>query len=166
MITARARPPRSRTTLWIIVNAYEDDRYYRGRSARPHAGHGRSPPQFQDVMLEPQADCPAAQVANRQIVGAYDNPHALAELADACDIVTYEFENVPSMPPRRWRPRGRSIRRHGRLKSRRPADGKGIPRLLRYPDRAVPPYRQPGRSGRSPCRIRRGRCAQDAPHGL
>ena len=50
---------------------------------------------FKTVILEPQADCPAAQVANRQIIGAYDNPHALAELADACDIVTYEFENVP-----------------------------------------------------------------------
>jgi 5-(carboxyamino)imidazole ribonucleotide synthase len=50
---------------------------------------------FRTVILEPQADCPAAQVANRQIVGAYDNPHALAELADACDLITYEFENVP-----------------------------------------------------------------------
>ena len=50
---------------------------------------------FKTVILEPQADCPAAQVANRQIVGAYDNPHALTELAAACDIVTYEFENVP-----------------------------------------------------------------------
>lgn len=50
---------------------------------------------FKTIVLEPQTDCPAAQVANRQIVGAYDNPHALTELVDACDIVTYEFENVP-----------------------------------------------------------------------
>ena len=47
------------------------------------------------VILEPQADCPAAQVANAQIVAAYDDAGALAELARLCDVVTYEFENVP-----------------------------------------------------------------------
>ncbi|CAM5400813.1 5-(carboxyamino)imidazole ribonucleotide synthase [Mycolicibacterium aubagnense] len=47
------------------------------------------------IILEPQPDCPAAQVANRQIVAAYDDPAALAELAAACTVVTYEFENVP-----------------------------------------------------------------------
>lgn len=50
---------------------------------------------FQTVILEPQADSPAAQVANGQIVAAYDDPAALAELAKRCDVVTYEFENVP-----------------------------------------------------------------------
>lgn len=50
---------------------------------------------YRIVVLEPQADCPAAQVANRQIVAAYDDPAALDELARACDVVTYEFENVP-----------------------------------------------------------------------
>lgn len=50
---------------------------------------------FKTVILEPQADCPAAQVANRQIVGAYDDEEALAALAADCDVVTYEFENVP-----------------------------------------------------------------------
>jgi 5-(carboxyamino)imidazole ribonucleotide synthase len=50
------------------------------------------------VVLEPQADCPAAQVANRQIAAAYDDGQALAELAAACDVVTYEFENVPAGP--------------------------------------------------------------------
>jgi 5-(carboxyamino)imidazole ribonucleotide synthase len=50
---------------------------------------------FQAVVLEPQPDCPAAQVANRQIVAAYDDPAGLAELAASSDVVTYEFENVP-----------------------------------------------------------------------
>ncbi len=50
---------------------------------------------FQTVILEPQADCPAAQVASDQIIAAYDDPAALAELAKRCDVVTYEFENVP-----------------------------------------------------------------------
>ena len=50
---------------------------------------------YRTVILEPQPDCPAAQVANRQIVAAYDDPAALAELARHADVVTYEFENVP-----------------------------------------------------------------------
>lgn len=50
---------------------------------------------FRTVILEPQADCPAAQLANSQIVAPYNDPDALAELAAACEIVTYEFENVP-----------------------------------------------------------------------
>jgi 5-(carboxyamino)imidazole ribonucleotide synthase len=50
---------------------------------------------YRTVVLEPQADCPAAQVANRQIVAAYDDAAALAELAAAASVVTYEFENVP-----------------------------------------------------------------------
>ncbi|RWM06630.1 MAG: 5-(carboxyamino)imidazole ribonucleotide synthase [Mesorhizobium sp.] len=50
---------------------------------------------YRTIVLEPQADCPAAQVTNRQIVAAYDNPAALAELAVASAVVTYEFENVP-----------------------------------------------------------------------
>jgi 5-(carboxyamino)imidazole ribonucleotide synthase len=50
---------------------------------------------FHTVILEPQADCPAAQLANRQIVAAYDDRAALEELARATDVVTYEFENVP-----------------------------------------------------------------------
>ncbi|MCO5148287.1 MAG: 5-(carboxyamino)imidazole ribonucleotide synthase [Aquamicrobium sp.] len=50
---------------------------------------------YRTAILEPEADCPAAQVANRQIAAAYDDPGALAELARLCAVVTYEFENVP-----------------------------------------------------------------------
>lgn len=50
---------------------------------------------FRTVILEPQPDCPAAQVANAQIIAAYDDPQGLEELAKASDLITYEFENVP-----------------------------------------------------------------------
>lgn len=50
---------------------------------------------YRTVVLEPQPDCPAAQVANRQITAAYDDTAALAELAAVSSVVTYEFENVP-----------------------------------------------------------------------
>lgn len=50
---------------------------------------------YKTIILEPQADCPAAQVANAQIIAAYDDEEALKKLAKLCAIVTYEFENVP-----------------------------------------------------------------------
>ncbi|PWL16847.1 5-(carboxyamino)imidazole ribonucleotide synthase [Falsochrobactrum shanghaiense] len=50
---------------------------------------------YKTVILEPQTDCPAAQTANSQIIAAYDDAEALAKLASACDVITYEFENVP-----------------------------------------------------------------------
>jgi 5-(carboxyamino)imidazole ribonucleotide synthase len=50
---------------------------------------------YHTVVLEPQPDCPAAQLTSRQIVAAYDDPAALDELARSADVVTYEFENVP-----------------------------------------------------------------------
>ena len=46
------------------------------------------------VTLDPSAGSPAAGVAPA-IVGAYDDRDRLAELAGRCDVVTYEFENVP-----------------------------------------------------------------------
>ena len=50
---------------------------------------------FRTVILEPQADCPAAQLAKSLITAAYDDRAALAELAAEADVITYEFENVP-----------------------------------------------------------------------
>ena len=44
--------------------------------------------------LDPSADAPAAEVGEL-VVGAYDDPAALARLADGAEVVTYEFENVP-----------------------------------------------------------------------
>jgi 5-(carboxyamino)imidazole ribonucleotide synthase len=50
---------------------------------------------YRTIILEPQPDCPAAQLANAQITAAYDDAAALAELSSLCSVVTYEFENVP-----------------------------------------------------------------------
>jgi len=46
------------------------------------------------LTLDPSPDSPASRVAPT-IVGDYDDEIALAELAAAADVVTYEFENVP-----------------------------------------------------------------------
>ncbi len=50
---------------------------------------------YRTIVLEPEADCPAAQVANGHIRAGYDDAEALSALARDCAIVTYEFENVP-----------------------------------------------------------------------
>ena len=50
---------------------------------------------FHTAVLDPQPDAPAFQVANHQIVAAYDNLEGLNQLASLSDVITYEFENVP-----------------------------------------------------------------------
>ena len=44
----------------------------------------------------PESDSPAEQVATETTVAAYDNETALAEFAEAVDVITFEFENVPA----------------------------------------------------------------------
>ena len=51
-------------------------------------------------VYEPSANCPAGQVAHREVNAAYDDVAALAAFARECDVVTYEFENVPAAPLR------------------------------------------------------------------
>lgn len=51
---------------------------------------------YRVVVLDPDADCPAGQAADRLLRGTYDDPAALAELARSCAAVTTEFENVPA----------------------------------------------------------------------
>jgi 5-(carboxyamino)imidazole ribonucleotide synthase len=41
-------------------------------------------------------DAPAFQVTPHATVGAYDDLSKLAAFADACDVVTFEFENLPA----------------------------------------------------------------------
>lgn len=46
------------------------------------------------VTLDPQERSPTGQVADEQIVAAYDDAAAVDELGRRSDVVTYEFENV------------------------------------------------------------------------
>lgn len=48
---------------------------------------------IETLLVDPDAQAPAAQVS-RLIVAPYTDPEALRQLA-ACDVVTFEFENVP-----------------------------------------------------------------------
>ena len=49
---------------------------------------------FRCHILTPEADSPAAQVAHATTIGAYDDPVALRAMAEAVDVVTFEFENI------------------------------------------------------------------------
>lgn len=48
------------------------------------------------VVFEPQDRCPAGHVADLEINALYSDQSALELLAESSDIITYEFENVPS----------------------------------------------------------------------
>lgn len=49
---------------------------------------------YRFVTLDPTPDAPCGQVADKQIVAAYDDALAARELAAMADVITYEFENV------------------------------------------------------------------------
>ncbi|RZJ96770.1 MAG: 5-(carboxyamino)imidazole ribonucleotide synthase [Brevundimonas sp.] len=51
---------------------------------------------FDVVVLDPEENSPAGRVSRGQIVAAYDDPTALNVMGRVCDVVTFEFENVPS----------------------------------------------------------------------
>src|SRR5207248_9688742 len=53
-----------------------------------------SPLGLQYRFLEPSPEAPVGMLAE-QLVGAYDDPQALAAFADGLDLATYEFESIP-----------------------------------------------------------------------
>lgn len=51
---------------------------------------------FKTCIFEPAGDCPASHVANYHFKAAYSDHDALTKFADACDVITFEFENIPT----------------------------------------------------------------------
>ncbi|HVT71853.1 MAG TPA: 5-(carboxyamino)imidazole ribonucleotide synthase [Lacunisphaera sp.] len=51
-------------------------------------------------VFEPVGPCPAGELACKEINAPYEDVAALAAFAKECDVVTYEFENVPAAPLR------------------------------------------------------------------
>jgi 5-(carboxyamino)imidazole ribonucleotide synthase len=49
---------------------------------------------YRVAILDPDPDCPAAVVADRVVIGSYDDVGAALRLADVSDVVTYELEHV------------------------------------------------------------------------
>lgn len=51
---------------------------------------------FKTHVFEPGANPPAGDVAHKVTTAAYDDTAALAAFADTVDVITYEFENIPT----------------------------------------------------------------------
>ena len=51
---------------------------------------------FKTHIFEPGANPPAGQVADQVTTAAYDDAEALAAFAASVDVITYEFENIPT----------------------------------------------------------------------
>ena len=65
---------------------------------------------YRVVTLEPLPNSPCGQVADEQIVAAYDDLRAIGELGARSDVVTYEFENIPLESVRSLEADGRLVR--------------------------------------------------------
>ena len=46
------------------------------------------------IALDPNADCPASSIVDELIVGDFYDPLKIKELAEKCDVITYEFEHI------------------------------------------------------------------------
>ncbi|MGR3370370.1 MAG: 5-(carboxyamino)imidazole ribonucleotide synthase [Sagittula sp.] len=51
---------------------------------------------FRTVIFEPGGDCPASHVANYHLQASYEDEDALRRFAESVDVITYEFENIPT----------------------------------------------------------------------
>ena len=51
---------------------------------------------FKTCVYEPGGDCPASHVSNYHFQKPYDDEAALKAFAQSVDVITYEFENVPT----------------------------------------------------------------------
>ncbi len=45
-------------------------------------------------VIDPTPDCPAGQLADQQIVAAFDDHEAMRALVEACDVTTFEIETI------------------------------------------------------------------------
>ncbi|MEK5061138.1 5-(carboxyamino)imidazole ribonucleotide synthase [Paenibacillus sp. FSL H7-0326] len=94
---------------------------------------------YRFITLEPTENSPCGQVA-RQIVAGYDDQNAARQLAEECDVITYEFENVDAdvaalLENEAYVPQGSRLlyTTQHRLREKRAIEAAGVP---------VAPYRE------------------------
>ena len=51
---------------------------------------------YRIITLDPTDDCPTAHLSDAQTIAPYDDVAAAEGFARLCDVVTFEFENVPA----------------------------------------------------------------------
>jgi len=89
---------------------------------------------YRFVTLDPAADSPMGQAADRQIMAAYDDAEAARELARVSDVITYEFENVDAvvaamLARESYVPQGHALLHttQHRLREKRAIEAAGVP---------------------------------------
>ncbi|WP_108722219.1 5-(carboxyamino)imidazole ribonucleotide synthase [Gorillibacterium timonense] len=89
---------------------------------------------YRFVTLEPSADSPMGQTADRQITAAYDDAEAARELARVSHVITYEFENVDAgiaemLAKESYVPQGHALLHttQHRLREKRAIEAAGVP---------------------------------------
>ncbi|MCF6220081.1 MAG: 5-(carboxyamino)imidazole ribonucleotide synthase [Robiginitomaculum sp.] len=50
---------------------------------------------FKTHIFDPFDDTPAGRIADKQTISPYEDMQAVTNFAKTCDVVTYEFENIP-----------------------------------------------------------------------
>ena len=51
---------------------------------------------FRVCIYSPESECPGSALANQVFVAPYDDKQTLLRFAECVDVVTYEFENIPT----------------------------------------------------------------------
>ncbi|SDO55931.1 5-(carboxyamino)imidazole ribonucleotide synthase [Alkalicoccus daliensis] len=49
---------------------------------------------YRIAVMEPKEDSPCGMIADHEVVASYDDQLGAKKLADVCDVLTYEFENI------------------------------------------------------------------------
>ena len=115
-------------------------------------------------VYSPEPDSPAFAVACRHTRRAYDDEAALIAFADAVDVVTYEFENVPRRTAEiLGRPKAAAAGRRGAGDDAGPPRREELRRRARHRDGAVPRRRRRSRPRRRPRRDRPAGGPEDPP---
>lgn len=63
---------------------------------------------YEISIFDPSENCPASIVSNSHIIAKHDDLDALSKFAKSCDVVTFEFENIPLIA-------AQTIEKHGNL---------------------------------------------------
>ena len=123
---------------------------------------------YRIVIQDPDPACPAAAVADRQIVARYDDVDAAVRLAEASSVVTYELEHVSADAARavdKLRPLRPGVftllMTQDRLSERRFLDDLGVPTAPWRGVRSLDELREGARALGFPLRLKASRGGYD-----
>ncbi len=49
---------------------------------------------YKIAVMEPKKNSPTGQIADVEVIASYDDQSGAREMAEHCDVFTYEFENI------------------------------------------------------------------------